>query len=95
MNCELIVTVQKMWNSGSVQEVCVVDDSGKVAEGWEMLSFFLEGQTRRGWLDLSFDDSVTFGQARILPRCGCFDCRPPNNNTQLPAPASASCSDHP
>ena len=55
-----------------------------------MLSFFLEGQTRRGWLDLSFDDSVTFGQARILPRCGCFDCRPPNNNTHLPAPASAS-----
>ena len=85
MNCELIVTVQKMWNSGSVQEVCVVDDSGKVAEGWEMLSFFLEGQTRRG-SHLSFDDSVTFGQARIL-NCG-FDCRPPNNYT--PSTASAS-----
>ena len=48
MKSELIVTVQKMWNSGSVQEVCVVDDSGKVAEGWEMLSFFLEGQTHGG-----------------------------------------------
>ena len=49
---ELIVTVQKMWNSGSVQEVCVVDDSGKVAEGWEMLSFFLEGQHTLGGAEL-------------------------------------------
>ena len=37
--CDAVAAYKKM---------CVVDDGGKVAEGWEMLSFFLEGQTHGG-----------------------------------------------